>query len=116
MTAYSRILAHASGVDAAILIFKHSPTDDRVIFIDASREFRQGTTQNVLRETDLRQIVATNRARATVDKYAYVATRAAGQPGCLCAALISAVLRPNYITSYNLDVSIWALAWRNGNE
>lgn len=68
-------LFFGTGIPAAILVFKRSRKDDRVIFIDASREYRSGTTQNYLREEDRTRIVATYRARQTVERYAYVATR-----------------------------------------
>ncbi|NLF77121.1 MAG: type I restriction-modification system subunit M [Chloroflexi bacterium] len=69
-------LFYGTGIPAAILIFKRQRSDaDGVLFIDASREFEQGTNQNRLRERDLERIVATYRARQTVDKYAYRATR-----------------------------------------
>lgn len=68
-------LFFGTGIPAAILIFKRNRRDDRVIFIDASRDYAQGTTQNRLRDADREKIVQTYRARAFVDKYAYVATR-----------------------------------------
>jgi type I restriction enzyme M protein len=68
-------LFFGTGIPAAILLFKRNRRDDRVIFIDASREYAQGTTQNVLRDADRQKIVATYKVRAFVDKYAYVATR-----------------------------------------
>ena len=57
------------------MIFKRNKPDDTVLFIEASREFAQGTNQNVLRSEDVEKIVATYRAFASVDKYAYRATR-----------------------------------------
>ena len=68
-------LFYGTGIPAAILIFKRNRGDDGVLFIDASREFEPGTNQNRLRDADLDKIVATYRARETVDKYAYVASR-----------------------------------------
>lgn len=68
-------LFFGTGIPAAILIFKRKRQDDGVIFIDASREYEQGTTQNRLRERDREKVVATYRERAFVEKYAYVATR-----------------------------------------
>lgn len=72
-------LFYGAGIPAAILIFNRGKesaghgTD--VLFIEASREFIQGTNQNVLRGEDVDKIVATYRAFASVDKYAYRATR-----------------------------------------
>lgn len=66
-------LFFGTGIPAAILIFKRSRPNRQVLFIDASREFEQGTNQNRLRDQDLENILATYRARQTVDKYAYLA-------------------------------------------
>ncbi len=65
-----------TGITAAILIFKRAKTDDSVLFIDASRGYEQGTTQNYLRDEHRAAIVAAYRAREFIDKYAYVATQA----------------------------------------
>ncbi len=69
-------LFYGTGIPAAILIFKRRKPDTTVLFIDASREFEQGTNQNRLRARDIDRILATYRARQTVDKYAYLADRA----------------------------------------
>lgn len=66
-------LFFGTGIPAAILIFKRKRPDRRVLFIDASREFEQGTNQNRLREQDVERILAIYAARQTVDKYAYLA-------------------------------------------
>jgi type I restriction enzyme M protein len=66
-------LFFGTGIPAAMLIFKRNRRDDRVIFIDASRDYQQGTTQNYLRDSDRERIVQTYKARKFVDKYAYVA-------------------------------------------
>ncbi|MCA0455401.1 MAG: type I restriction-modification system subunit M [Chloroflexi bacterium] len=68
-------LFYGTGIPAAILIFKRNKPDDSVFFIDGSREFEAGTNQNRLRERDLDKIVMTYKARETVEKYAYKATR-----------------------------------------
>lgn len=67
-------LFYGTGIPAAILIFKRSRSDRRVLFVDASREFAPGTNQNRLREQDIEKIVQTYRERATVDRYSYLAT------------------------------------------
>jgi type I restriction enzyme M protein len=66
-------LFYGTGIPAAMLIFKRQRPDRRVLFIDASRAFEQGTNQNRLREADIDKVLATYRARGTVDKYAYLA-------------------------------------------
>lgn len=67
-------LFYGTGIPAAILIFKKQKSDDSVLFIDASREFKSGKNQNNLTEDNITKIVETYRARESVDKYAYLAT------------------------------------------
>jgi type I restriction enzyme M protein len=69
-------LFYGTGIPAAILIFRRDRSDDRVLFIDASQDYREGTNQNVLRAEDLQKIMASYRQRETIAKYAYLATRA----------------------------------------
>ena len=67
-------LFYGTGIPAAILIFKKQKSDDSVLFIDASREFKSGKNQNNLTEDNITKIIETYRARESVDKYAYLAT------------------------------------------
>lgn len=67
-------LFFGTGIPAAILIFKMHKTDNNVMFIDASREFKSGKNQNQLTEDNIQKIIDTYKARVTVDKYAYLAT------------------------------------------
>jgi len=67
-------LFYGTGIPAAILFFKKKKADDKVLFIDASREFENGKNQNYLRPGDIEKIVRTARARESADKYAYLAT------------------------------------------
>ncbi len=70
-------LFYGAGIPAALLIFdkarKPGGKDD-VFFIDASREYEQGTNQNVLRREDMDKIVETFHSRKVIDKYSYSAT------------------------------------------
>ena len=66
-------LFFGTGIPAAILVFKKNKPDNTVVFIDASREYVDGKNQCNLGEQHLQKIVSTYNARATVDKYAYVA-------------------------------------------
>lgn len=68
-------LFFGTGIPAAILLFRRDRRDDRVLFIDASREYRAGTNQNYLRDDDQTRILATYRQRESVAKYAYLARR-----------------------------------------
>ncbi|MEA3545998.1 MAG: type I restriction-modification system subunit M [Thermodesulfobacteriota bacterium] len=67
-------LFYGTGIPAAILIFKKKKSDKKVLFIDASREFKAGKNQNLLTVENIEKIVATYRERTEVDKYAYLAT------------------------------------------
>lgn len=67
-------LFFGTGIPAAILIFRKQKTDNNVLFIDASREFRNGKNQNQLTTDNIQKIVDTFQDRQTVDKYAYLAT------------------------------------------
>lgn len=69
-------LFYGTGIPAAILVFRKKKADDKVLFIDASREYEDGKNQNFLREQDLTQILDTCAKRKSVHKYAYLATPA----------------------------------------
>ena len=67
-------LFYGTGIPAAILIFKKKKADDKVLFINASREYADGKNQNVLRPEDIQKIIDTCHKRESVDKYAYLAS------------------------------------------
>ncbi|MCW8335306.1 type I restriction-modification system subunit M [Vibrio paucivorans] len=67
-------LFFGTGIPAAILIFKKHKDDNKVLFIDASREFKSGKNQNQLTPENIQKIVDTYKARETTDKYSYLAT------------------------------------------
>lgn len=69
-------LFYGTGIPAAILVFRKNKADDKVLFIDASRDYEAGKNQNLLREGDLQRIFDAAQARQNVDKYAYLATPA----------------------------------------
>ena len=69
-------LFYGTGIPAAVLVFRKNKADDKVLFIDASRDFEAGKNQNLLRETDLQRILNTAFTRQGVEKYAYLATPA----------------------------------------
>lgn len=66
-------LFYGTGIPAAILVFRKHKKNKTVFFIDASREYEDGTNQNRLRLEDLDKIVATYTTRKGVAKYAHVA-------------------------------------------
>ncbi|HHQ4442319.1 type I restriction-modification system subunit M [Aeromonas caviae] len=67
-------LFFGTGIPAAILVFRKDKFDDKVMFIDASRDFKPGKNQNQLTDDNIKKIVATYNGCANVDKYAYVAS------------------------------------------
>ncbi len=67
-------LFFGTGIPAVILIFKKHKDDNKVLFIDASREFKSGKNQNQLTPENIQKIVDTYKARETTDKYSYLAT------------------------------------------
>ncbi|WP_296241830.1 MULTISPECIES: type I restriction-modification system subunit M [unclassified Psychrobacter] len=67
-------LFFGTGIPAAILLFKKNKTDNTVLFIDASNEFKSGKNQNQLTEDNIAKIIETYKARESVDKYAYLAS------------------------------------------
>lgn len=69
-------LFYGTGIPAAVLVLRKNKTDDKVLFIDASRAYQDGKNQNVLRASDLDTIVATVDARQSVAKYAHLASPA----------------------------------------
>lgn len=66
-------LFFGTGIPAVILIFKKNKSNKNVLFIDASREFEQGKTQNRLRSADIDRIVFTYFQRKNLEKFAYLA-------------------------------------------
>lgn len=67
-------LFFGTGIPAAILLFKKQKNDNKVLFIDASREFKSGKNQNQLTPDNIQKIIDTYKARETTDKYSYLAS------------------------------------------
>lgn len=68
-------LFYGTGIPAAILVLNRAKKTDRmrkVLFIEASREFKEGSAQNYLREVDVAKIASTFHAFKDVEKYARV--------------------------------------------
>jgi len=68
-------LFYGTGIPAAILVMNRDKKPARrkkVLFIEASREFKEGSAQNYLRDEDVKKIAATVVAFKDVDKYARV--------------------------------------------
>lgn len=68
-------LFYGTGIPAAILVLNKAKAvarKRRVLFIEASREFKEESAQNYLRDEDVKKIAATFHAYKDVDKYARV--------------------------------------------
>ena len=68
-------LFYGTGIPASILVLnraKPAARKGKVLFIDASGEFEEGSNQNRLRDQDIERISRTFRAFADVEKYARV--------------------------------------------
>jgi type I restriction enzyme M protein len=68
-------LFHGAGIPAALIIVnrnKDKVRTGKVIFVDASREFQEGSARSYLREADVQTIVATVHAYEDVEQYARV--------------------------------------------
>ena len=67
-------LFYGTGIPAAILVFSKTKTDENVLFIDASRDFKSGKNQNVLGDEQINNILITYRHRINSDKYSHRAS------------------------------------------
>ena len=63
-------LFFGTGIPATIMIFNKGKKTKDVLFIDASREFVEGTNQNKLGAEHIAKIVTAYKAFKTMDKYA----------------------------------------------
>ncbi len=66
-------LFYGTGIPAAILVFRKNKKAKNVLFIDASREYKDGKNQNALTDENIAKVMATYHARADVEKYAHLA-------------------------------------------
>ena len=68
-------LFYGTGIPAAILVFKKCRRDDDdVLFIDASKEFENNKTQNILTNENITKIFDTYKNREQIDKFSYKAS------------------------------------------
>jgi type I restriction enzyme M protein len=67
-------LFYGTGIPAAILVFKKAKLDNKVLFIDASCEFKAGKNQNILSSDNISKIIDVYRNRSAEDKYSYLAS------------------------------------------
>lgn len=67
-------LFYGVGIPAALLFLRKGRKQSDILFVDASREFEEGKNQNRLTEAHLAKILATVKARKSVERYAHLAT------------------------------------------
>lgn len=67
-------LFYGTGIPASIMVFNKGKETKDVLFIDASREFLEGTRQNRLGDKHIEKIINTYEDFKTIDKYSYRAT------------------------------------------
>jgi len=72
-----------TGIPVAILVFDRSREQGganevrrNILFIDASKEFTPGKTQNLMTDEHIQKVINTYRTRAEVDKYSHLASNA----------------------------------------
>ncbi len=68
-------LFYGTGIPAAILIFNRNKTaakKNKVLMIDAERDFQEGKNQNTLRKQDVEKIVKAHDGFSDIEKYARV--------------------------------------------
>jgi type I restriction enzyme M protein len=103
-------LFYGTGIPAAVLVFRKHKPDDKVLFIDASRDFEAGKNQNVLREADLQRILDTAAARQPVARYAHLATPAEIAENDFNLNI------PRYVDSFEAEAEIDLMAVRRERE
>lgn len=65
---------YGTGIPTIILVLKKCKKDDKVLFIDASKEFTKIKTQNILEDIHLDKIINVYQNREEVEKFSYLAT------------------------------------------
>lgn len=68
-------LFHGTGIPVCILVLKskRNGNSENILFIDASKEFKPGKSQNILEQKHLDKIVEAYEKRVDIDKFAHVA-------------------------------------------
>ncbi|MGF6670968.1 type I restriction-modification system subunit M [Pseudomonas monsensis] len=67
-------LFYGTSIPAVVLVFNMAKSEDNVLFIDASREFKSGKNQNTLSNDNIQSILQTFRHRINAEKYSYRAS------------------------------------------
>ncbi|MBP3713499.1 MAG: type I restriction-modification system subunit M [Bacilli bacterium] len=67
-------LFYGTTIAACICVFKKNKTDRNVYFIDASKNFEKGKSQNLLRDEDIKKIMDAYSSKQEIEKYAHLAS------------------------------------------
>ena len=70
-------LFYGTGIPATIILYnkdKEAARQNKIFFIDASRDFQEGKNQNVLRDEDVEKIVSTFNNYEEIEKYSRIVT------------------------------------------
>ena len=69
-------LFHGTTIPVVVLVLKSKRNGDsgNILFIDASKEFKSGKTQNELSDENIQKIIDAYTRRVDIEKYAHVAT------------------------------------------
>lgn len=65
---------YSTSIPTCIMVFKKCRTSDKILFIDASREFEKRKNQNHLTDENINKIITTFEKRAEIDKYSHNAS------------------------------------------
>ncbi len=103
-------LFYGTGIPAAILVFKKKKSDDKVLFIDASRDYKAGKNQNMLAHEHIQKIVETYQSRKTIPKYSYLATLEEIKENDFNLNI------PRYVDTFEEEATIDLMAVRNERE
>ncbi len=63
-----------TGIPTIILVLRKCKSDDKVLFIDASKEFEKIKTQNILNEDHISKIIETYKNREEIEKFSHLAS------------------------------------------
>lgn len=63
-----------TSIPTIILVLKKCKSDDKVLFIDASKEFEKAKNQNILTEDNIQKIIDTYNSREEIEKFSHLAT------------------------------------------
>jgi type I restriction enzyme M protein len=107
-------LFSSTGIPVAILVFDRSREQGGanearkdVLFIDASKEFISGKTQNIMDETHIGKVIETYRSRLKIDKYSYLATAEEMKANAYNLNI------PRYVDTFEAEAEIDIVALQN---